>query len=156
MNDIRSALEDSLSAGFRDETMAKLKKQVKDMFADAESDLEYWIKADIASNLARFAESMAEDAIKAILNGDEDQMRRYLSCKEGMYTGRDREHTVIHGKLFETGAIELRKQIVNAFPELLKNERILDLEDQLRSVASQLLKSQSYVQELERRVMEYL
>lgn len=72
--------------------------------------------------------------------GDEDTMRTRLSCIEGNWTGRDREHPVIHGRLFEQGAIALRKQIVDAFPDLLKNERILDLEDQIKSLTSQVNK----------------
>lgn len=140
MNELRSKLEDAISQGFREETLAKVKKQIKTVFDEAESDFEYWIKADIPYNLAHFVERMAEEAIDAILRGDEDTMRARLSCVEGNWTGRDRKHPVIHGRLFEQGAIALRKQIVDAFPDLLKNERILDLEDQVKSLTGQVTK----------------
>jgi hypothetical protein len=63
-------------------------------------------------------------------------MIRYLGC-DG-YTGRDRDHSVIHGTLFETGAIALRRKMAEAHTDLIQNERILDLEDQVRSLVNQI------------------
>lgn len=137
MDELRSAVESAITEGFRDETLAKVKNQIKTVFDEAQSDFEYWIKADIPYNLARFVEQMADQAITAMLKGDDAEMRRRLSCMEGSYTGRDRDHHVIRGKLFETGALELRKQIIDAHAPLLKEQRILDLEDQLASVVKQ-------------------
>ncbi len=39
---------------------------------------------------------------------------------------------------FETAAVELRKQVVNTFPDLLKSERVLDLEDQVSSLTAEV------------------
>jgi len=63
---------------------------------------------------------------------------------------------VIRGKLFETGAIELRKQIVDAHAELLKAERILDLEDQLKSLVGQLKKMEAEKNAMWERVRDYV
>jgi hypothetical protein len=142
MTDLRGKLTKLLESGFRDEALAAAKKQITNLCCDLEMDLEYSIKSDLAYNLAGWVNRMAEDAVRAILNGDEELMRSNLSCCEYSYTGRDREHPVIHGKLFETGAIELRKKIVDAYPELLKNERILDLEDQVKNLVSQVNKAE--------------
>ena len=90
----------------------------------------------------------------------EDQMRRYLSCDkrgpDGQYigwTGRsddygfhespDRWHPVIHGRLFDKGAIELRKSVAQANEALLRDERIRDLEDQVKSLVAQVAKAEA-------------
>jgi hypothetical protein len=57
--------------------------------------------------------------------------------------------------LFETGAIELRKGIVNAHPELLKNERILDLEDQVASLVKQVNEKEQRLESMWERVKDY-
>jgi len=90
----------------------------------------------------------------------DDQMRRYLSCDKrgegGEYIcftgrsdfqgyGRQREtheqHPVIHGRLFEQGAVELRKKVAQANEALIRDERILDLEDQVKSLVAQVNKA---------------
>lgn len=96
--------------------------------------------------------------MEAMLQGNEDQMRRYLSCDkrgpDGQYTcftgrtdgvnygaPRDPAHPVIHGRLFETGAIELRKRVAQANEALIRDERIRDLEDQVKSLVAQVNKA---------------
>ena len=77
--------------------------------------MEYWIYSDMSWNLAAYVAQMAEDAIKAILQGDEDALRRYLSCQRNGYNGRDCEHPVIRGNPFgdgRTGASEAGLWIV--------------------------------------------
>jgi len=74
-------------------------------------------------------------------------MIRWLSCDKRGYTGRsdgyntrrsiEEQHPVIHGKLFEQGCVRLRKGIVEAHRDLIASERILDLEDQVRSLVAQ-------------------
>jgi len=146
--DIRFQLNDALQSALTDEMVAGATKKCKDAIAELESELECSIKSDLAYNLSSWTYRMAESAVEAILNGDENAMRRYLSCQDGRYNGRDGEHPVIHGKLFETGAIKLRKQVVDAHPELLKNERILDLEDQVKSLVAQVVKLEAEKREL--------
>lgn len=139
MYEKRNELAESIQKFLDEEDSLKgLKKAIGDVMIEAQSNLEYWIQSDMASNLAQYVHQMANDAIESMLKGDEENMRRYLHCERGYYTGRDRDHSVIRGTLFETGAIELRKQIVDAYPELLKNERILDLEDQVASLVKQM------------------
>ena len=142
-NDVRETrflLEDALQRALTDEVVKSAVKKVRDVCSDMQSDMEYRIQTDLSYNLASWVHRMFEQAIEAMLKGDEDSMRRYLHCQEGMYNGRDKNHPVIRGKLFEADAIEMRKQIVNAHPELLKNERILDLEDQVKSLVAQVRK----------------
>ena len=89
----------------------------------------------------------------AIDGRSDDQMRRYLSCdkrgEDGKYIGwigrsdgyGNPSHSVIHGRLFEQGALELRKKVAQANEALLRDERIRDLEDQVKSLVEQLNKA---------------
>jgi hypothetical protein len=141
--EVRWKLSDAIEAGMTEEVMGRVKKKFRDAMEDLEGDLDYGLKERLASNLSDFICSSAERAVEQLLAGNEERMRSYLSAKDGGYTGRDRDHQVIHGKLFETGPIELRRKIVEAHTDLLKNERILDLEDQLKALVAQVNKLES-------------
>ena len=144
----RSAIEEQVDQALTEDALAGVRKRISDVFSDLQSDFEYHLRNDAAYNLGLFVQQMAEDAIKAMLAGDEDAMRRYLQCEPGHYTGRDRDHLVIHNQLFETGAVALRKSIVDAHPEFLKTERILDLEDQVASLVKQVNRLNARCEEL--------
>ena len=142
-------LESALEKGFSDEALARAREAAGEIAYDLVSDLDHSIKEDLTYNLSRYVQRMSEEVIRAILDGDDDRMRRRLSCHEDYYTGRDNKHEVIHGKLFEPDCIELRRKIVEAHSDLLKSERILDLESQVASLVQQILK-------LEARNEEYI
>lgn len=131
-------LAERLDAALTTEAIGRLKKKLADAVIDIGDELEYNLKDSLANQLAGHAQEMAEAAVNSILLGDDDLMRRFLKCTVGGYTGRDGEHHVIRGELYEQGGIELRKLIVDAHAELLKTERILDLESQVRSLAEQV------------------
>jgi hypothetical protein len=137
LDELRQKVQEAVEGGFQEDTLKKMREQAKTIFISAEEDFEYWIKQDLGYNIAYFVQQMAEDAVNAMLHGDDEQMRKHLRC-DG-YTGREGRHEVIHGKLFETGAIELRKKIVEAHAPLIKDERILDLEAQVASFVKQLI-----------------
>lgn len=155
-HDLREQIARSCEAGLSDKAMERVKKQLSDALGEAQSDFEYYLREDGAYNLGRFVVRMAEEAIEAILKGDDAEMRRRLHCVEGAWTGRDREHPVIHGRLFEQGAIALRKQIVEAHAELIKDQRILDLEDQVKSLVGQVNKAEAEKDRMWERLRPYL
>lgn len=156
--ELQDQLRAVLAAGVSDDAMKAVKKAAESIVYDIETDLEYRIKDDLADHLVGWVVDMATNAVEQILAGNEDQMRRYLSCEkrgpDGEYIGwtgrsdapsyglRRREphewHQVIHGKLFEHGAVALRKSIVEAHRDMFGNERILDLEDQVKSLVAQV------------------
>jgi len=156
---LRSALEHSLQSGLSEETMEQFNKKIKDLSCEFEESLMWSLKDNLAYNLAGWVVDMAERAVEQMLAGNDDQMRRYLSCdKRGedgqyiCYTGRSdgaysssrpiaAQHPVIHGRLFETGAIELRKKAAQANEALIRDERIKDLEDQVKSLVEQVNKA---------------
>jgi hypothetical protein len=157
--ELREGLEQVLRSAISEDTMGRVKKAASSIADEIESDLMYRAEDYLAYNLAERIAHMAERAVEEMLNGNEDQMRRYLSCEKRAesgewigWTGRstgyvgpnrdiERQHPVIHGKLFEQGAVELRKKLVDAHRDLLVNERILDLEDQVRSLVAQVNKA---------------
>jgi hypothetical protein len=173
--EIQSRLKAILAEGISDDAMKDINKKVEQIRCDIEDDVMYRLKDDLAPNLACFAAEMAEKAVEMILEGNEDQLRRYLSCEkrgeDGQYigwTGRseppascgrprsiDEQHPVIHGKLFEQGCVALRKKIVEAHRGLLANERILDLEDQVKSLVAQLNKANAEKDAMWERFRQY-
>ena len=156
--DLKASLEKILNAGLGDDCMKAVKKQADSIVYDIQGDLEYRLKDGLAPLLVGWVAEMASRAVEQMMEGNEDQMRRYLSCEKrdidgryNVYTGRNdcaywsrddaAGHPVIHGKLFEQGAVALRKKIVDAHRDLLVSERILDLEDQVKSLVAQVNKA---------------
>jgi hypothetical protein len=154
---LRDALEQSIEAGLSEKAFEGFTKQIKNLSAEFEDSLMWGLKDNLAYNLAAWTADMAELALEQMLAGNDDQMRRYLSCdkrgedgqyigwtgrSDGQIYGRQREdheqHPVIHGKLFEQRAVELRKKVAQANEALIRDERILDLEDQVKSLVAQL------------------
>ena len=150
-DDLKEALVKALEAGITDDTMKSVRTKCQDIVSTIEDDLIYGIKQDLAENLMAWVADMAKRSVTAMLEGNEGEVRRYLSCEVNGYTGRSdykgwgagshRYHSVIHGKLFEQGGVAMRKAIVEAHADLLKNERILDLEDQVKSLVEQVNKA---------------
>lgn len=157
---LQKALSDAIAAGIDADAEKVLKKKLDDVTYYFEEALMGDLKYNLAPMLAGYAAEMAQRAVEMLLDGNEDQMRRYLSCErrgdDGSYIGwngrsdgytgnRDiaGQHPIIHGKLFEQGCVALRMRIVEAHRDLLANERILDLEDQVRSLVAQNNKMES-------------
>lgn len=166
--DLRKALETSLAAGISEEAMKGYRKEIGNLTCKIEKDLMWMLQDNLAHNLTAYIADMAERAITSMLEGNDDQMRRYLSCdkrgEDGQYIGwtgrsdgygtrRDDEwHPVIHGKLFEQGAVALRKKVAEANENLIKDERIRDLEDQVKSLVAQVNKAKAEKEEMWDRV----
>src|SRR5688572_11973039 len=90
-DELREGLEKVLAAAVTDETMKGIKKHVEEITYRIEDDLMWRMKDALAHNLAIHCAEMAGDAVKQLLAGNEDQMRRYLSCEkrgeDGQYIG---------------------------------------------------------------------
>lgn len=149
--EIQTQLTAVLAASISEDTMKGIRKAVDGILCDIEGDVMYRLKDEIAPNLTAYVADMAQRAVEALLAGREDLMRRYLGCESDRWNGRSdgdqgwgrkREdyewHQVIHGKLFEQGAMALRKGIVEAHRDLITSEHILDLEDQVKSLVAQV------------------
>lgn len=148
---LRDDLTATLQAGITDEALKAIKKAADDIVQRIQDDVEWRVKDDLAGNLSWYVADMASRAVTALLDGNWEMMRRYLKCEQGGWNGRsdgasiapkdiDRQHPVIHGELFEGECIALRRKIAEAHRDLLTSERILDLQDQVRSLVAQVTK----------------
>lgn len=148
-DDIKSKLEAALENGISEERVTKAARTLRNALIEEIDAFEYEIKDNLAHNLVGFVAEMAKRTVEAILRGDDNEMRRYLGCERGAWTGRsdgsvwghkrdiDSWHPVIHGTLFEQGSIALRRDIVAAHRDLISDERVKDLEDQVASLVEQ-------------------
>lgn len=141
------------------------KKTKQNLLDNLWQDMEYGVIDRMSETIEGFVRQMAGRIVTAILEGRDDQLKRYLGL-DG-YTGRSdfqspyvrqrdisEAHPVIHGELFETGAIALRKKIAQAHTDLIQNERILDLEDQVKSLVAQVRKKDAEIEVLRERAQE--
>ncbi len=95
--------------------------------------------------ISQVAADRAEKFLSRVLQGDEDAAMALLGDslgggryrKSGYDEGTPWAH-LIHGRLFETQQITLRRQIVEAHAELLRNERIADLESVVDGLTRQV------------------
>lgn len=161
---LRDGLERSIEAGLTEQALEGFTKQIKNLSAEFEDSLLWSLKDNLAYNLAAWTVDMAERAVEQLLLGNEDQMRRYLSCDkrgpDGQYigwTGRsdgygNPSHSIIHGRLFEGSTIELRRKVAQANEALLRDERIRDLEDQVKSLVDQVNKANAEKEEMWQRL----
>lgn len=142
----KEALYAAIDAALPEERIKPLKKKAQDLAESIADDIEWNLKDNLASRLSYHVAGMAERVINALLDGNEAEMIRWLQCDKRGWTGRsdgystkaiEQQHPVIHGRLFEQGCVLLRKRIADAHSELIKNERILDLEDQVKSLVAQ-------------------
>jgi len=133
---------DVVEAAFTDDAIKKIKKHVEEITSELQDDIEWRLKSDVAANLGSHVAQAVERTIEAIIKGNEAEMRRYLSC-DPYWNGRSHQHSVIHGKLFESGPLELRRLMAEAHPELIRNERIADLEKLVDDLTAQVNKLQA-------------
>lgn len=133
---------------FDDERYSGVKKLIEKITVEIEDTILWTVRDNMAGNLAHTVAHCAEKAIEAVLEGDEDQFRRWLYADMRGYTGREKAGEVIHGKLFESSAIALRRKLVDAYSEIIKCERIKDLEAQVAALVETNRKTQAQLDQL--------
>lgn len=156
IRDAAKEYEDALGRvpDLEDPRFASVKKLLRSAADDFEETLLWRLREDMPAHLARVVQSCAERAIEAVLSGDEKEFRRWISAEPGGWSGRgpypsgQTVHNVIHGTLFETGALALRRKICEAHAEILKNERVLDLESQVASLVETINKQTAEIERL--------
>lgn len=95
-----------------------------------------------ADSVSAVAASRAAKFLEAVLAGDPDAAARLFGLTG--FTGRrvPAEPPVIHGRVFESAPIELRRQLVEAHAELLRDARIADLENLPEGARAQIARLQ--------------
>lgn len=121
------------------------RKQVKDIVEHLIADEFAKMEESANEYISQIAARRAETFLERVLNGDEDAAIRLLGDKAGSSryrqlgcdTGKPWAH-LIHGNLFETSGIRLRRKIVEAHVDLLRSERIADLESIVDGLTEQV------------------
>lgn len=153
--EFRDRMSSLMDSALSDEVRARLKKKADDLANEFAENVEYWITDHLGYYLAQYVHDHADRAIEFMLAGNEEMFRRYLKCQDGGWNGRDRDHPVIHGRLHEANCIEVRRKLCETFPEVLKSERVLDLEDQVKSLVGQVNKQEAELEALRLRLRNY-
>ncbi|MEC5289430.1 MULTISPECIES: hypothetical protein [unclassified Aurantimonas] len=125
----------------------RFKKACDNFIMSVQDDFHWKVIDGMAEQIEGFVRDMAQRAVDAMLRGQDDQVKRYLGL-DG-WTGRDCEHSVIRGTLFETGSIELRKRIVEANADLIRDARVADMEAQVASLVKQINDREAKINALE-------
>jgi len=161
--ELRGALEGWLSG----DAIEKFQKKLRELSDDFTADLEFNAKDHLAPSLSAWVEELAKRAVDAILRGNEAELRRYLGCEVAGWTGRSDSpeygrkraahewHPVIHGRLFEHDPVKLRHEIVAAHRDLITDERVKDLEDQVRALVAQVNQRGAEVERLRDQLRQY-
>jgi len=145
----RKALAGALDKALDDESLKPLKKKAADLAESIVGDIEWSLKDNLADRLSWHVADMAERAITSLLEGNESEMIRWLKCDKRGYNGRSDgytgpnatiigQHPIIHGVLHENNIVALRRKLFEAHRDLIVNERIADLEDQVKSLVAQV------------------
>lgn len=159
---LRDSLTAVLEAGLSENALKTIKKSADEITARIQDDIEWNLKTELAAQLSDYVADMASRAVTELLGGNWKLMRRYLHCEQGGWNARsdganfapkdiERQHPVIHGELFEAECITLRRKIAEAHRDLLASERILDLEDQVKSLVAQVNKLEREKEEMYQR-----
>ena len=129
----------------------KIKAEIAEMIDDEFSHLEDEA-SDFISERSAFR---AEKFLERVLRGDEDAAMALLgnasdSDRYKIYGSDEGEPwpQLIHGRLSETNGIKMRRQIVEAHPDLIRNERIKDLEAVVSGLTKQVTESERALAEL--------
>jgi len=165
--DLAQELRGALTGWLGGDAIEKFQKKLRDLSDDFVADLEFTAKDQLAPSLSAWVEELAKRAVDSILRGNEAEMRRYLGCDRGGWTGRSdspeygrkREphewHPVIHGRLFEHDPVKLRHEIVAANRDLITDERVKDLEDQVTALVARVNQKQAEIERLRDEMRQY-
>lgn len=136
-----------------DRNRQKIRDEIADLveleFDRLESDADYFLTQTAARRAEAFLEKVLEgddDAAKELLGGKNDRYR------DSGYKKGEPWCSLIHGRLFETGGIALRRQIVEANADLIRNERIADLESIVDGLTQQIQKAEREIATLQSRL----
>jgi hypothetical protein len=140
----QAAVKSFIQKNRKEFILREIQELVNDELCSLEDNAAYHL-ACVASNRAeefyeRLLSGDAEAAIQ-LFGGDKDRYKQ-LGCDAGEPWAH-----LIHGRLFQTRAMEMRQKIVEAHADLIRNERIKDLESIVDGLQRQIISTQA---ELER------
>jgi hypothetical protein len=132
-----TVVEEFIAKGRKEQIKSAVEQLVEDEFERLREYGDEYISQVAAIRAERFLER--------VLNGDDDAAMALLGDKHGgsRYRQDGCNHgkpwaNLINGRLFESGGVALRRRIVEAHAELLRNERIADLESVVAGLTQQV------------------
>jgi hypothetical protein len=120
------------------------KKEITSAIESIISDEFYNLEEYASSHISDVAKTRAEAFLKRVLQGDKDAAAALFGAgDEHRYRqlGYDKGKpwaNLIHGSLFETEQMKLRRDLVEAHVDLLRDERIRDLESTVEGLTQQI------------------
>ena len=138
---------------FLEQNRAKgIKREIEQLVDDEFERLQEYANTYISD----VAAGRAERFLEKVLSGEKDAAMALLSSRGGGDRYQDYGPVpgkpwaeLIHGRLFETNGIELRRKIVEANADLIVSERIADLESIVSGLTAQVQKLQYKLQQTE-------
>ena len=118
-----------------------LKKQLEGCLDEVFRRYQQWLEDEGPFALAQESVYRAKNLLKAVLEGDEDAAKALFqtdASREEWAEAGEPWAKVIHGKLHLPESQQLRRLLVEKHADLLRDERIRDLESQLDGVMRQL------------------
>jgi len=153
MSNLSQALGEYEANEERDELITKFvqgnkdqfKKQLDSLMSEVFDQHHYWLEENAPISFAEESTARAKKLLTAVFDGDEEAAKSLFEAgDESRRVGKLWHDAgrpwseIIHGKMHQPGAITLRQKLCELYPDLLKNERILDLESQVEAVTKQL------------------
>lgn len=122
---------------------AALKKALEDALSPIWEAAVDQVLEGAAESVSRVAAERAKGFLEKVLAGDAEAAANLFGLTG--FTGRRKpaEPPVIHGKIFEAEPIKLRRQLVEAHADLLRDARIEDLENLLDGARKQIARLQA-------------
>jgi len=124
-----------------DRNLKAINSLINEIIDDEHDELEERASQFISDKAA----CRAEKFLERVLNGDEDAAMALFGDENGgsrrSLGGHDAGEawaSYWHGTIFETGGVKLRRQIAEAFPDLIISERIKDMEATVEGLTKQI------------------
>lgn len=142
LHDYSAELPKEAEPAISDERKIRLKAEIEQLIDDEFERL----RNHAAEHISAVAAERAAKFLQKVLYGYENAAMQLFGDSDGSSRFRSTGHdagkpwaSVIHGKIFETGGITLRRKIVEAHADLLRNERIKDLESVVEGLRMQVV-----------------
>jgi len=132
----------------------RFKKALDGMFQDVFNEHHDWLEDNAPANLRASAVERAKKLLTAVLEGDEEAASALFECGDsGRYKqiGHDKGEPwacAIHGNIHLPKEQKLRQALIEKHADLLKNERILDLESQVEGLRLQIVEANKRLERL--------
>lgn len=122
---IREELDKLLGSdwSFDDPRFAAMQTAARKLADEFIETATWHVQDNLIPHLSYEVARWTEGAVRALLAGNQRAFEHYLGCQQGSYTGR--EHFFLK---HESEFVAMRRKLAEAAPDLIRNERIADLE----------------------------